>query len=550
MLLTLSLRDFVIVESLTLDVQAGFTVLTGETGAGKSILIDALQFLLGARADAGQVREGAEKTMVCAEFAPDARARAWLEENDLTAEDGDELIVRRTLDVKGRSRAWVNGVAVTGAQMRDLGERLVDVHGQHAHQSLLRPAYQLRLLDEYAEAGDALADVQEAYGVWQSAVRALEDATHNAQALEERSQRLQWMLEDLGSLAPEAGEWEKLNAEHTRLSHGVAITEGLNGVLEGLRDREESVADRLASMLGRIQSLARYDERLDKVAETLSAGMEVLDDVAHDVVRYLDRCDLDAERFDEVERRVGEYFDMARKFRTEPDDLHALWNRTKAELAALSDTKDVEALKAAERAARAAYDDCDKRLAALRVAAAVRLGKAVTQSMQTLAMLGSCFEAALKKVDPGPRGTTACEFLIAGHAGVQARPLTKVASGGELARVSLAIAVITASLTPVDTLIFDEVDSGIGGATAEEVGRMLRSLGEARQVLCVTHLPQVAACGHQHWRVEKTQRNGRTRSTLKVLGPEGRVDEVARMLAGVSISESTKSVAKEMLAGA
>ena len=278
MLLTLSLRDFVIVESLNLDVQSGFTVLTGETGAGKSILIDALQLILGARGDAGVVREGAERTQIVAEFTLAERTKAWLKANELDAGE-DTLLIRRTVDVKGRSRAWVNGIAVTAAQLRELGETLVDVHGQHAHQSLLKSSYQLKLLDDFAENGDVLKKVREAFEAWTKARKTLEEATANADALAEKTERLQWMIEDLESLNPKKNEWETLNQEHSRLAHGVAIREGLDSALETLHDGEVNATELLASVHGKLMGLARYDERLSAIAETLSTGMDLVEEV-------------------------------------------------------------------------------------------------------------------------------------------------------------------------------------------------------------------------------------------------------------------------------
>ena len=525
MLTALSLRDFVIVESLSLDVRRGFTVLTGETGAGKSILIDALQLILGGRADAGVVREGAERTNIVAEFQPPESARKWLAANELETGD-DMLMIRRTVDVKGRSRAWVNGVSVAASQLRELGETLIDVHGQHAHQSLLKPAYQLKLLDDHAGTFMELSAVREAFNVWQKARRALDDATANADAIAEKAERLAWMIEDLEALSPRGGEWESLNEDHRRLSHGVAIAEGLNEVLGTLTEDGESASAMLSLAHAKLSSLSRYDAKLASVAETLSTGMDLIEEAARDAARYLDRADLDGERFAEVDRRVSHYYELARKFRTEPESLHELLEKSRSELKVLTGAKDVEALRKAEASARGSYDVAAASLSEARRHGALALGEAVTAQMQRLAMKGARLEIALVN-----------------------QPLINVASGGELARISLAIAVITAAAMPVPTLIFDEVDSGIGGATAEVVGQLLHRLGESRQVLCVTHLPQVAACGDNHWRVEKQFTGETTRSSLRVLTARERVEEVARMLAGISISDNTRAVAQEMLRG-
>ena len=546
MLTTLSLRDFVIVDSLSLDVSRGFTVLTGETGAGKSILIDALELVLGGRADAGVVREGCDRANIVAEFSVTKRTRAWLESNELHLED-DSLMIRRTVDSHGRSRAWVNGIAVTVSQLRELGETLIDVHGQHAHQSLLKPVYQLKLLDDHAGTQSERQAVKKAYTEWQTSKKQLDDATANADALAEKAERLSWMIEDLEVLAPKKGEWEALNLDHKRLAHGVAITDGLGAALQSLTEGESSVSTALSAVHGKLSALTRYDERLSDMVSTLGTAIDLVEEAARDVSRYLDRCDLDTESFERVDRRVAQYFELSRKFRTEPECLWELLESSRRKLQSLTGKKDVEALRQTERFARAAYDQAAKCLTDARFQGAKKLSEAVTKEMQTLAMKGACLEVSLIPNPPSSSGLEHCEFLIAGHAGVLPRPLIKVASGGELARISLAIAVITAAETPVPTLIFDEVDSGIGGATAEVVGRLLHRLGESRQVLCVTHLPQVASCGDSHWRVEKMTVNNRTLSSVKTLQSEDRVFEIARMIAGVEISQKTLDVAEELL---
>ena len=504
MLQSLSLRDFVIVEALNLDVRRGFTVLTGETGAGKSILIDALGILLGGRADADVVREGAERAQIVGEFTPTEDITHWLVENQL--DDTNNLMLRRTIDDKGRSKAWINGVAVTVTQLRILGEMLIDIHGQHAHQSLLKPLFQLKLLDDHGQHGELLKAVKSAYHEWQDVARKLDEITNDAERMAEKAERLRWMIDDLEALMPKAGEWEELNAKHIRLTNSASISEGLDEALQVLTEGDEAVSMRLSSLHGRLSSLSRYDEKLADIAETLSSAIELVEETGHDISHYLDRNDWDEDAYEELDRRVSLYYDLSRKFRTEPENLAVLLDESRAELTELT-----------------------------------------TKQMQTLAMQGARFEVSLVPSDPTELGLEKCEFLIAGHAGVQTRPLIKVASGGELARISLAISVITAQVTPVPTLIFDEVDSGIGGAVAEVVGKMLKRLGEERQVLCVTHLPQVASCGNQHWRVEKHYTGTTTVSQLRVLhGPE-RVEEIARMLAGASITDKTRALASEML---
>lgn len=545
MLLSLSLHDFVIVEALNLDVRRGFTVLTGETGAGKSILIDALEILMGGRADETVVREGCERAQIIGEFSPTPQITAWLTENQL--EDGGALLLRRTVDAKGRTKAWVNGIAVTVTQLRTLGEMLIDIHGQHAHQSLLRPLFQLKLLDDHGSHADLLKAVKESFSAWQSAAKRLEELTTNAERTAEKVERLRWIIDDLEQLSPVADEWEELNAQHIRMAHSASISEGLGHALELLTEGDQAVSMQLSSLHGRLSSLSRYDDKLADIAQTLSSAIELVEETAHDVSRYLDRNEWDEEAYAEIDRRVSQYYDLSRKFRTGPEGLVTLLSESKAELRELTQTLDEAALRKEVAALKAVYERDAKALTEARAAVAERLGREVTEQMQTLAMQGARFEVALTPTDPSELGSERCEFLIAGHAGVQTRPLIKVASGGELARISLAISVITAQVAPVPTLIFDEVDSGIGGAVAEVVGRLLKRLGTDRQVLCVTHLPQVAACGNNHWRVEKHYTGKTTVSQLRVLhGPE-RVEEIARMLAGASITDKTRALAGEML---
>lgn len=545
MLQSLSLRDFVIVEALNLDVRRGFTVLTGETGAGKSILIDALGILLGGRADADVVREGAERAQIVGEFTPTEEITHWLVENQL--DDANNLMLRRTIDDKGRSKAWINGVAVTVTQLRILGEMLIDIHGQHAHQSLLKPLFQLKLLDDHGQHGELLKAVKNAYHEWQDVARKLDEITNDAERMAEKAERLRWMIDDLEALMPKADEWEDLNAKHIRLTNSASISEGLDEALQVLTDGDDAVSMRLSSLHGRLSSLSRYDEKLADIAETLSSAIELVEETGHDISHYLDRNDWDEDAYEELDRRVSLYYDLSRKFRTEPENLAALLDESRAELAELTKKQDEAALRKEMERLKAVYFEAAKKLSDARQTVAARLGQEVTEQMQTLAMQGARFEVSLVPSDPTELGLEKCEFLIAGHAGVQTRPLIKVASGGELARISLAISVITAQVAPVPTLIFDEVDSGIGGAVAEVVGKMLKRLGEERQVLCVTHLPQVASCGNQHWRVEKHYTGTTTVSQLRVLhGPE-RVEEIARMLAGASITDKTRALASEML---
>ena len=550
MLTHLSLKDFVIVRELNLDVQSGLTVLTGETGAGKSILIDALEMILGARTDVGVIREGAQATDLTAIFEASDEVAHYLVDAALATDDllDRTVIVRRMIDQNGRSRAWVNGIPVTLTQVRALGEKLLDIHGQHAHQSLLKPASQLALLDTYGHYPQELSAVRDSYHAWKKAADALQEAKENAQKLADEAERLSWVHEELSSIDPKEGEWETINAEHKRLANAHDIIEGLRDAIETLDAGDRSVVSALGREAAHIDHLAQYDNNLAGFAQQLYEAQAVAEDALRELERYLDRTDLDESRFEEIDERVSLYFNAARKFHVLPETLFEKYTETCDKLQSLEASLDLDALIAAEKAAQSTYQKCARALTLKRQATAKDLSAKVTAAMQTLAMTGGTFEIALSASNPSVHGVETCEFMVAGHAGVSARPLTKVASGGELSRISLAIAVITSTATPVATLIFDEVDSGVGGAVAEVVGKLLQTLAADRQVLCVTHLPQVAVFGHQHMRVQKHQTENATESRLVALQADTRVEEIARMLGGQTITDTTKANAAEMLA--
>ncbi|WP_337783641.1 DNA repair protein RecN [Sutterella wadsworthensis] len=547
MLTTLNLKDFVIVDQLSLDLSTGFTVLTGETGAGKSILIDAIQLIRGARADADMVRKGAERANIIAEFMPSEEALRWLETNDLQDSSASTVLVRRSIDKNGRSRAWINGITVTLSQLKELGDTLVDIQGQHAHQLLLKTQNQLKLLDAYAENTVQLEAVKKAFATWNAKAKRLEEASSSAEVRTAKIEQLTWLLEDLSTLSPKKGEWESLNEEHTRLSHGVSIIEGLTASVDWLTQGEDSASDLVSRAQSRVDDLSNYDERLKGVSETLTTAAELIDDAAHDLERILDKTEADSNRFEKVDRRVSKYFTMARKYRTEPEVLYAFEAENKGRLEELQNDENLDALRTEEAEARAVYDAAAERLTKVRREAAARFAKAVTNEMQTLSMKGGRFEVKLVPIPRSEVGVEKCEFLMAGHPGVDVSPLAKVASGGELSRIGLAIFTLTSRNTSVPTLIFDEVDSGVGGATGEVVGRMMKQLGQTRQVLCVTHLPQVAACGDHHLKVEKVSDGIETVSYLRELAPAQRVEEIARMLGGLLITQKTKVLAEEMV---
>jgi DNA repair protein RecN (Recombination protein N) len=550
MLVSLSIRNFVIVDELQLEFAPGFTVLTGETGAGKSILIDALLLALGERGEADVVREGAARADIAAEFRPTMHVARWLADNELASEETDLLLLRRTIDASGRSRAFINGAAVTLTQLRDLGEQLVDVHGQHAHQSLLRPAAQLALLDEHGALGEARRAVAAAHAEWKGEQRAREQAEAMAASAVAEQERLRWLVDELGALAPEAGEWERVEAEHKRLSHAAGLLEGARAAVDTLSESDTAALTRVAAAGTRLTQLSAYDERLRPIIELLDGAQVQLEEAVSALRRYADRSDLDATHLADIDARVTALHGAARRLRVAPEALADLLAESRDKLKALTSSGDLEALRAREADARKRYDSAAQKLSKLRAAAALQMSSEVTRAMQDLSMGGGRFEVQITSAEPSAQGNERAEFLVAAHAGVAIKPLVRVASGGELARISLAIAVIAATATPVPTLIFDEVDAGIGGAVAEVVGRLLKQLGQSRQVLCVTHLPQVAARGDQHYAVSKTMTaDQRPVSQMGLLERRARVEELARMLGGQEITETTRKHAREMLAG-
>ncbi|GAB1577947.1 DNA repair protein RecN [Bordetella petrii] len=545
MLRTLHIRDFVIVEQAEIHFGAGFTVFSGETGAGKSILIDALALALGERADAGVLREGAARADITAVFDTPPLLRDWLAGRDL--DGGDELALRRVVDAQGRSRGYINGMPATLAQLRELGDSLVDIHGQHAHQSLMRADAQRDMLDAHGGHGDLRQAVAQAWKDWRALARQLELAEKDAAGLAAERERLQWQADELDRLALQADEWETLQAEQSRLAHAQALLDGAGQILEALDGEDDSAHHRINAAQHRLQQMLRHDPALQGVADELESARIAVAEAVSDLNNYVTRVELDPQRLAEVDARMSAVFETARKFKTEPDMLPGLRDTLHQQLADMQAAADIDALRARADAARAQYEAAAGKLSTARRKVAKSLGKQVTQAMQTLAMQGGSFEPAVSPAPPSAHGADQVEFLVAGHAGTTPRPLAKVASGGELARISLALSVIASRAARVPTLIFDEVDSGVGGAVAEVVGKLLRELGERHQVLCVTHLPQVAACGNAQYRVSKTETAGTTRSRIDELDAGQRVEEIARMLGGIKITATTREHAREML---
>ncbi|GAA4336790.1 DNA repair protein RecN [Variovorax defluvii] len=546
----IALRDFVIVRALELDLASGFTVLTGETGAGKSILIDALQLALGNRADAGAVREGADRLDVSAEFDADPSLAAWLDEGGF--EPGEALLLRRTVDLQGRSRGWINGSPATAAQLRELGDRLLDIHGQHAWQSLTRPEAVRGLLNAYAGADEsALGSVWQR---WRQAIAALEKARSAQDSLQRERERLQWQVGEVEKLAPGEDEWEELSAIHTRISNAQALIDAAQGASSALEDEEHGALAALGRALALLQDCEHIEPAFKDLGEVLASSIAQASDAAHSLHGYLREADTDPQRLAELNERMGLWLSLARRYKRQPDELPALLAGWRAELNTLDAQSDLGALEAAEQAARQAFLKEARALSKSRAQAAPRLAQAITQAMQGLGMQGGRFEVTLEALaEPARHGLEEVAFLVAGHPGSTPRPIGKVASGGELSRIALAIAVTTSRLGTAQTLIFDEVDAGVGGAVAETVGRLMKQLGRDRQVLAVTHLPQVAACADHHLLVAKHQtsskdRDGvRTESKVSTLDEDTRTREIARMLGGERVSQTSLAHAREML---
>ncbi len=555
MLRHLSIRDFVIVAALDLEFDRGFTVFSGETGAGKSILIDALALTLGARADADVIRTGAARADLTAEFETGPEVARWLHEHALGgepagADDEGRVLLRRVVDANARSRAFINGTPATLAQLREVGEMLVDIHGQHAHQLLMRPDAQRALFDTHAGLTSIAAGVARAHRAWRDAVHALELASTRDRELQLERERLAWQLAELDKLAPQPEEWEEIGAEHRRLAHSANLIEGVRSALDALAEADGAMVGQLGSLISKLRDLAEIDPALGDALAALEPAEIQLREGVYSLTHYAQRLDLDPDRLAQVEQRLDALHSLARKFRLQPATLPQEHEARRAQLAVLDAAADLDALSACVDKARQAYMAEAKQLSKARAKAAKALGAAVTTGMQELSMAGGSFEVALVPLAEGSaHGLEQVEFRVAGHAGVPLRPLAKVASGGELARISLALSVIASAASPTPTLIFDEVDTGIGGGVAEVVGRLLHQLGRDRQVLCVTHLPQVAARGDHHFQVIKAAADGgATLSTVIALDHTSRVEEVARMLGGLEITATTRRHAKEMLA--
>ncbi len=621
------LRDFVIVENLDIDIEPGFSALTGETGAGKSILIDALQLVLGNRADAGWVRESCNKAEVCAEFSVPLHLQAWLsawlreagfdengteKHNDIEAKSSHPtLSLKRTIDTQGKSRAWVNGGVATAGQLKILGGKLVDIHGQHAWATLGKPDAMRTLLDAYADGTidtpntavpldnqppqghqNNLVLLSEQWHAWQLAQRNRQKSQQNAGDLDSQKERLEWQIAELNKLqfrtttrtlhhADVQSEWDALNAEHTKLTHSQDLLNIANQVMGHLEGRDATHADEstniksktnnssdnpqekwhagvivpLTKAIQALQQRTAIEPQFNNWVDALASALAQIEDNLHAVHAYLRRTDLEPERLATLDERLSLWLSLARRFKHTAPELPDLWLQWQADLIALSQHEDIDELVRKEQKAQLSYIKTAKKVSLQRHQSAIALSATITQAMQGLGMKGGIFEVAFTPLAPDEyreHGTENVVFLVSGHAGSTPRPIGKVASGGELSRVALAISVATSRLGQAPTLIFDEVDSGIGGTVAHTVGQLMRQLGSDKQVLAVTHLAQVAACGHQHFKVIKTVHTNSagknsTRSNMIALQNQDRTAEIARMLGSEEDSEVGVAHALEML---
>lgn len=549
MLKFLGIRDFVIVSSLELDFSAGFTALTGETGAGKSILIDALSLALGERSDGGMVRAGCERAEISAEFDINQLTdlQAWLKEQELEGDEGICLL-RRTLDAGGRSRGFINGRSATLQQMREAGEYLLDIHGQHAHQSLLKQDVQRDLLDSHADLHKQKESVAFNFKAWQALHRRRTQLEQNAEAVAAERDLLVFQRRDLESLNFSVAEWNSLLADHSRLSNAASLLETSQFGIEILSEADSACLAQLNALTARLQAGLEFDNELQDTLTILESAQNELQEAVYALRHYQQKLDADPQLLRGQEQRIADVTEAARKYRVPAEQLPQVLAGIIARLDELGGSSDLRELAKQDEAAYEVYLSSAKILSSARTKAAKTLSEEITVAMQALAMQGGQFSVALLPLNEGNMfGLETVEFQVAANQGSPLRNLAKVASGGELSRISLAIQVAASRAATVPTLIFDEVDSGIGGRVAEIVGALLKQLGQRHQVMCVTHLPQVAAQADAQWQVSKNAQNGTTLSNIRVLASGERIEEIARMLGGVTITDTTRKHAAEML---
>ncbi len=553
MLTHLSIRHFTLVDQLDLDLKAGMTAITGETGAGKSIVLDALGQTLGDRADGQRVRAGARKADIHATF--DIRripaAQRWLENQELLQEDTpSECLLRRVITAEGRSKAFINGHPVTLQQLRTLGEMLIDIHSQHEHQSLLRKDTHRHLLDEYAGQSELASRVRSAFRHWQAQRDAFEQLRDNAEEVSARFQLLSYQVQELEQLNLKEGELDELEAEQRSLANAEDILRASHELSALCSDDDQGLSVLMHRALHLLRDMPEKSTSLQEAEQLLTSAQIQVDEAQREVEHHIDGFNLDPERLREVEERLSTIYEVARKHRIGPEQLPQLFSDLSEELGRLQGgDEQLDELEKRMQAAEADYRKAATTLSKARQSTSTKLAKMVNQQLSDLAMPNARVEVSLTPLPekPGPQGLEDVEFIISTNPGQPARSLNKVASGGELSRVSLAIQVVTARTSAIPTLVFDEVDVGIGGATGDVVGRLLRQLGDGGQVLCVTHLAQVASKSHQHLQVTKTASKKSAESTLITLNGEEKIEEIARMLGGMKVTEQSLAHAREMV---
>ncbi len=547
MLTRLSLQNFTLARDVVLDLHAGFTVLTGETGAGKSILLDGLAACLGERMDAQSVRFGAEKADITAQFdlnKSDA-ARAWLHERELLdIDDENEVRLRRVILAEGRSKAWINGTPTSLGELRELGELLVQLYGQHSQQQLLKPEYPMQWLDTAAQLEPQVDHVRTLYKAWQTLVKQQQNAEREREALLARQALLNAQIEDVRPLMQH--DYAEIEQEHDRLSHFEGMMQDTAALLDGLDDGEDNILSKLGSLLRRAEAQASRAQALDAVATGLNSAQTELQEAVSTLRQFADEQVLDPERLAQIDELLGEFHRLARKYRTTPESLKPDCEAWQVELEKLDDLADADSLQLKVEQADQAYHEAAVKLDQARQTASTPLIQSLTNQIKPLALPEARFEFEFSPAAASANGVSQIRLLFSANRGVPLQPLAKVASGGELSRIALVMQVMIAAHAEAPVLVFDEVDVGISGGTAEVVGRLLRTLGDDVQVLCITHQPQVAAQGHQHIFVEK-QQGEQAASHLRQLNDDERVRELARMSGGVEINEATLSHARGLL---
>lgn len=552
MLLHLTIRNFAIIDALELDFESGLTALTGETGAGKSILLGALGLVLGDRADIDSIKQDADYAEIAAEFdiKNNEAVSSWLVEQALNADD--ECILRRRISKDGRSRAYVNGTPVNLQIIRELGEMLIDIHGQHEHQSLMKPVVQRQLLDDYANHGNLIEAVSNAFVQLKLVDEQLQHLEKSSHDRNNRLDLLRFQTQELDALALKNNEYEALEQHHSRLAHAEKITSTVQQSLEQLYNNDDSnIQSNLSRVIAALQNIAEVDEKLNPVVDLLQEALVQIDEAISQLNSYGDELELNPAELESVEQRLQVILDLARKHHVEPTALSELHQQLSNELDDIDHADErLEELRNQYKTLQQTYQNAAQALSSSRSKAAKKLNKAITSAMQTLGMSGGQFVIEITQTENQKRsahGMDRIDFTVTANSGQACKTLSRVASGGELARISLAIQMITAAQTRIPTLIFDEVDSGVGGGIAEIVGQHLRTLGNSNQVVCVTHLPQVASQAHNHMRVHKWSDKKQTSTVVDALNRQQRIEEIARMLSGVDITQQSLAHAEEMI---